>query len=123
FIGKGEYPATGISFGFEPILEALKEKKRKERVKTVTQVLVIPIQTLKESIKIAKTLRKLGVRTEMDLLGRGISNNLSYANSLGIPYVIFVGKKELKSKKLKLRDMKSGKEKMLKTEEIPKNIS
>ena len=123
YIGRGEYPATGISFGFEPILEALKGKERKETKKTVTQVLVIPIQTLKESIKIAKTLRKLGVKTEIDLMGRGISNNLSYANSMGIPYVIFVGKRELKEKKFKLRDMKSGKEKMLKLEEIPKNIS
>ncbi len=123
YIGRGEYPATGLSFGFEPILEALKEKKRKETKKTVTQVLVIPIQTLKESIKIAKTLRKLRVKTEIDLMGRGISNNLSYANSMGIPYVLFVGKRELKEKKFKLRDMKSGKEKMLKLEEIPKNIS
>lgn len=123
YIGKGEYPATGLSFGFEPILEALKEKKRKETEKTVTQVLIIPIQTMKESIKIAKALRKLGVRTEMDLLGRGISKNLSYANSLGIPYVIFAGKKELKLSKVKLRDMKSGKEEMLKLGEIPENIS
>ncbi|MCK4531589.1 MAG: histidine--tRNA ligase, partial [Candidatus Aenigmarchaeota archaeon] len=123
YIGRGEYPATGISFGFEPILEALKGKERNETKKTVTQVLVIPIQTLKESIKIAKTLRKLGVKTEIDLMGRGISNNLSYANSMGIPYVLFVGKREIKEKKFKLRDMKSGKEKMLKLEEIPKNIS
>jgi len=121
FIGRGEYPATGISFGLEPIFEALKERK-KEKVKTVTQVLVIPIQTLRESLKIAKKLRDLGIKTEIDLLGRGISNNLSYANSLGIPYVIFIGKQELAKKKVKLRDMKSGKEKMLKLEEIPQNI-
>ena len=122
FIGRGEYPATGISFGLEPILEALKEK-RKETKKTVTQVLVIPIQTLKESIKVAKKLRELGLKAEIDLLGRGISNNLSYANSLGIPYVVFAGKQELAKKKVKLRDMKTGKEKMLKLEEIPGNIS
>jgi len=67
-------------------------------------------------------LRDLGIKTEIDLLGRGISNNLSYANSLGIPYVIFIGKQELAKKKVKLRDMKSGKEKMLKLEEIPQNI-
>jgi len=123
FIGRGEYPATGLSFGLEPIFEALKERRGKEKVRTVTQVLVIPIQTLKESIKIAKTLRKLGVKAEIDLMGRGISNNLSYANSLGIPYVIFAGKKELAKKKVKLRDMRTGKEKMLKLEEIPKKIA
>jgi histidyl-tRNA synthetase len=121
FIGRGEYPATGLSFGLEPIFEALKERK-KETKKTVTQVLVIPIQTLKESIKMAKTLRKLGIKTEIDLLGRGISNNLSYANSMGIPYVVFVGKQELAKKKVKLRNMKSGKEILLKLEEIPKKI-
>ncbi|NIO23077.1 MAG: histidine--tRNA ligase [Candidatus Aenigmarchaeota archaeon] len=122
FIGRGEYPATGISFGFEPMLEALKEKRRKKKKKTVTQILVIPIQTLKDSVKISKALRGLGIKTEIDLLGRGISNNLNYANSLGIPYVIFIGKQELARNKVKLRDMRSGKEKMLKLGEIPKNI-
>ena len=122
FIGRGEYPATGISFGLEPIIEAMKERKR-EKVRTVTQVLVIPIKTLKESIKIAKTLRRLGVKSEIDLMGRGISNNLNYANSMGIPYVVFVGKQELAKKRLKLRDMRTGKEILLKTEEIPKKIA
>ncbi len=119
--GKKEYPATGISFGLEPIYEVLKEKGI-ERRKTVTEVLVIPIQTLKESIKIVKTLRKLGVKAEIDLMGRGISNNLKYANSLGIPYVVFVGRKELKDGKIKLRDMRTGREVLLETEEIPKKI-
>jgi len=44
---------------------------------------------------------------------KGPSKNLEYANSLGIPFVLFVGKKELQEGKLKLRDMKSGKEEML----------
>jgi len=38
------------------------------------------------------------------------SKALQYANSKGINYVLFVGEKELKSKKLKLKDMSSGKE-------------
>jgi len=41
---------------------------------------------------------------------------------MGIPYVLFAGEKEFKAKKFKLRDMRSGKEKMLKLEEIPKKI-
>jgi histidyl-tRNA synthetase len=126
FIGSGEYPATGISFGVEPIFEAMKERReeRKEgRPKTVTQVLVIPIQTLREAVKVAKELRAAGIRTEIDLAGRGISANLNYANSLQIPYVIFVGKKELDEKKVKLRDMRSGREKMLKAGEVKREIN
>jgi histidyl-tRNA synthetase len=121
FIGRGDYPATGISFGLEPIFEALKERKN-EAQKTVTQALVIPIGTLKEAIKLADKLRKDGIRTEIDLLERGISANLNYANSLGIPYVVFLGKKELAEKKVKLRDMRSGKEKMLEVSKVKSEI-
>ena len=42
-----------------------------------------------------------------------ISKALEYANSRGIPYAVFVGEEEVKKKKFKLRDMKTGKEKML----------
>lgn len=124
FLGGGkEYPATGVSFGIEPIYEALKLSKKMDKRKTVTQVFVIPIQTLKTSMDITRKLRKAGINTEIDIMGRGISKNLSYANSMGIPFVLFVGEKEIKKKKFKLRNMKSGKEKMLKLGEIPKKIS
>lgn len=118
-----EYPATGVSFGIEPIYEALKLSKKIGERKTVTDVFIIPIKTLEKSLKIAGELREAGVKTEIDLMGRGISKNLSYANSMGIPYVLFVGEKELKAKKFKLRDMKTGKEKMFKIDEIPAKIT
>jgi histidyl-tRNA synthetase len=49
----------------------------------------------------------------MDMMGRSISKNLSYANSLGIPYCIIVGHEELMKKVVKLRDMKSGEERLI----------
>jgi len=49
---------------------------------------------------------------------RGPSKNLEYANSLGIPYVIFVGKKELQENKVKLRDMQTGKEELVGIREV-----
>ena len=118
YLGGGkEYPATGIAFGLEVITEALREKKRFEK-KTVAQVYVIPIKTEKESIRIAEELRKAGIKTEMDLMNRGISKNLGYANSLNIPYVVIVGEQELKQSKLKLRDMRNGKEELLGLKDI-----
>lgn len=119
FLGKGDYPATGISFGIEPIFEALKLKKI-EAKKVVTKVFIIPIKALKDAVKIAKSLRDNGIKTEVDLMDRSISKNLNYANIMKIPYVIFIGEKELKIKKVKLRDMNSGKESLL---DIKKCIS
>ena len=40
------------------------------------------------------------------------------ARSLNIPYVIIIGKEELKQNKVKLRDMKTGKEKFLTATEL-----
>jgi len=46
-------------------------------------------------------------------LKKGVSKNLSYANSLGIKFAIIVGEDEVKAKKVNLRDMKSGDEQKL----------
>jgi len=117
FIGKGNYPAVGISFGLDRIYDAYIERT-KETKKSVTQVYIIPINTFNESLKIAEELRNENVNVDIDLTGKGPSKNLQYANSLGIPYVLFVGQEELKQGKIKLKDMNSGKEQMMNAEEL-----
>jgi histidyl-tRNA synthetase len=119
--GTKKYPATGIAFGLEVVTEALKEKGKFEK-KSVTQAFVIPIKTEKESIRISEELRRAGIKTEMDILNRGISKNLTYANSMKIPYAVIVGEQELKQNKVKLRDMKSGKEEMLSIKEAVEKL-
>lgn len=119
FTETGEYPAVGISFGFERIFDELKITKKK---KTITKVYIIPIKTTEQSLKIAQQLRKVGINTDIDLVQRGPSKNLDYADKLKIPYVVFVGEKELEQEKVKLRDMKSGKEQFLSVEELISTI-
>jgi len=117
FLGKGDYPAVGISFGLDRIYDAYIEKNKEEK-KTVTQVYIIPINTFKDSLKIAEELRNEGVKVDIDLAGKGPSKNLKYANSLNIPYVLFIGEDELKQNKVKLKDMKTGKEKLVTAKEL-----
>ena len=117
FLGKGSIPAVGISFGVDRIYDALVERQETKQ-KTNTKVYIIPIKTLNESMKIAQQLRDAGINADIDLNDKGPSKNLEYANSLGTPYVVFVGKKELEENKVKLRDMKSGKEEMKKIEDV-----
>ena len=117
FIGKGDFPAVGISFGFDRIYDAYTEKNKMQQ-KTVTKIYIIPINTFKDSLKIAEELRNENVGVDIDLTGKGPSKNLQYANSLGIPYVLFVGEEELKQGKVKLKDMNSGKEQLMSAEEL-----
>ena len=67
-------------------------------------------------------MRNQGVRCDVDLIGRGISKNLDYASTMTIPFVIFVGKKELAEKKVKLRNMVSGREELLSVKEAAQTI-
>ncbi len=110
---KEEIPAVGISFGISRIIKLLKQEK-----KTLLDYYIIPIQTLEKSIKIASLLRKKGLKVDMDLNQRGISKNLDYANKIGIEKVIIIGKKELKENKIKVKNMITGKEKLIEVSKL-----
>jgi len=114
FIGNRNIPAVGISFGINVIKDALKNENKKN----VAEFYLIPINALDESLKILQKLRENNLKCDIDLNSRGISKNLEYVNSLNIPYSIFIGKEELNQNKIKLRDMKTGKEKLLTVTEL-----
>ena len=117
-----EIPATGIAFGLDVIMDALKEK-RKELPKTKARVLIIPIGTKKESFKLARELRKAGINVDLAIINRGIKKQLEYANALNIPYVIFYGEEELKKGKIKLKNMQTGEETELTLKELIRFLS
>lgn len=125
------YPAVGISFGMEPIMELLKAREAKggrPARATVTELYVIPIGMRQgESppqpyLRLVHQLRSAGIKTDLDLVGRGISDNLRYANAYRIPYALIVGPDELNAGVVKLRDMRSGEETLLKLPEVIKRL-
>ncbi len=98
--------ASGISFGLDRLAILAKIKSEKEKY------LVISLDKDKEAINIAKKLREKNKVVEI-YYGKP-SKALEYANSYKINKVIFVGEKEVKEKKFKVKDMKTGKESALK---------
>ncbi len=94
--------STGISFGLDRIANLSKIKTLKEKI------LVISLNQDKEAIKLAQRLRKQG-KTIQIFYGKP-SKALDYANSYNITKVIFVGSEEIKKKKYKVKDMKTGEE-------------
>jgi len=116
-----QVPATGISFGISRVYDILKERE-KEVKKTVTQVYIVPIQTEFECAKIAKQLRNQGINTDIDLMERSIGKNLQYVDKMNIPYAMILGLDEIKQGKVKLKEMKSGKEMLVSIESAIKEI-
>lgn len=106
-------PATGISLGIERIIEILNDEGKLDAEKTKVKLFVASVndEVKKDTVKIALDLRKEGVSCQVDLMNRSLGKQLEFADSLGIPYVLVVGEKELKKKIFKLKDMKKNIEK------------
>lgn len=118
FIGGNRLvPAVGAAFGLVPILEALKEQQTFS-IKTPAQVYVVPIKTVNECLPLIKQLRQAGINTDFDLSDRGMSKNLQYANTLGIPYVLIIGDQELAENKVLFRNMQTGDQQLLSLTEV-----
>ena len=80
--------------------------------RTKTKVYIAPVAdtVVKDAVRLCKDLIAAGIPTEFDLMRRSLSKELDYANAKGIPFVIVLGDKEIKSGKIKLRNMKTGEE-------------
>ena len=117
-----DLPATGISFGIERIIQVMRDRKMVEVSKSNVKVFVVSVnEKCREGmLKIVKKLRENEIPTDFDLKGRSLTKQLEYADSLGIPYAIIVGEKELKTNKFKLKNMKERKEETLNLKEIIK---
>jgi histidyl-tRNA synthetase len=75
-------------------------------------------QIRKDSIKVTQELRKRGLKVQVDLLERAVSKNIEYADKLGIPYVGFLGEDEIKQKKIKIRNLKTGIEELVDIDKV-----
>ena len=102
FIDDGnKYPALGISFGLVPICEIL-ENKSKE---SFYDLLIIPMDTNIESLRLAATLRNKGIKVIIEMNKKKIKKALDSANKNNIPYVIILGQNEINNNTIEIKDM------------------
>lgn len=116
FIDDGNiYPACGLSFGLEPIYAILKDDKKNNNI---IDCLIIPMETQCESLELATILRDNGIKVSIEMNNRRIKKSFEFANKNNIRYVIVVGSDEIKQNKYSIKDMETGNQKLLNTEEI-----
>ena len=67
--------------------------------------------------ELAKPLREAGIRTQLHCEQKKFKAKMSYADKLAIPYVIFLGEDEINAGVVACKDMKSGEQTKLNTQE------
>ncbi len=108
--------AVGFSFGVDRLCEILKEK-----IKLKNEGVFIALQNneLEESgIALVQKLRNSNIKSAMALIKRSLSKQIKYAVSKDFKYLIVLGEKEIQDKKVKVKDLGTGKEKTIETKKL-----
>jgi histidyl-tRNA synthetase len=105
-----EVESTGFAFGFDRIMEAYHRQNIQAPKNDSQKVLVVPVKKdfKIDAIKVAQTLRGNNIITDIDLKGKKLKKNLSYANNNNINNVIMIGQSEVEENTVTLKDMNSG---------------
>jgi len=113
YLGR-EIPATGGSFGFERIMEVLKERNmlKDETTKTNVMVTVFDKSMTMKGIELATKFRNSGLNCYLYSEDKAMPKKLSYADKKGIRFVAILGDNEIAENKLMLKDMTTGEQKM-----------
>ncbi len=97
---------TGISFGVERLMAVEKMKMQKDKF------LIVSLGEDDAAVRVSAKMRNWGDNVSI-YYGKP-SKALEYANAYRFTKVIFLGEKEIKARKAKVKDMKSGKESEIK---------
>lgn len=103
-------PGVGISIGLTRLFSQLQSMGILNiGSATKTQVLVVSLlQDISVALEIASLLRSASIPTEVYFEDVKVKVRISYANKLGIPYVVFVGEDEVASNQFTIKDMETG---------------
>ena len=104
-------PGVGISIGLTRLFYVLDEQGllNPEMNACACDALVIPMtQTPAAAIALAQSLRANGIRTQVYGEQKKFKQKMTYANKLGVPYIVLLGDDEIAANKCSVKDMRTG---------------
>jgi len=117
--GGTDVPTAGFAIGFDRVILALEaEKFTFPSFKIDVYIIPVDQEQIGKSIEVAQKLRKKGISVDLDLLNRGVSKSLKYANVRNAKKAVIIGPKELKNDSVTFRDMKTGNQELVKIADI-----
>lgn len=119
--GLKDVSGVGISFGADRIFDVLNELELypKNRLDN-TKVFFVNFGKKEEAfcLPILAKLRQAGVNSEIYPEAAKMKKQMKYANDKSIPFVVMIGEDEMSTGKLVLKNMESGDQKSITTEEL-----
>jgi histidyl-tRNA synthetase len=107
--GGDDVASCGFAIGFDRVMVSLGEIRQK---KDTVIAIVCTDEGRTHALKIAGIFRAAGIRTEMDLMERGLGAQLAHA-SRSADFAAVIGRREVESGTVTLRNLLSGEQKIL----------
>ena len=120
-----QLPGVGISIGLTRLFYVLGEQGllNPELPTAPADVLLLPMtDDLSAVIALATRLRESGLRTQIYTEQKKFKAKMTYANNLGIPYVVFLGEDEINAGVVACKDMSTGEQTTLSAEDTVARI-
>ena len=121
-----QLPGVGISIGLTRLFYVLGEQGMlNPNLPTApADVLILPMtEQLSPAIALATRLRQGGIRTQLYTEQKKFKQKMTYADKLGVPFVLFLGEDEIAQGKVSLKDMATGEQALLSPEEAQARIA
>ena len=113
-------PGVGISIGLTRLFYVLNEQGmlNQEMNTAPADVLILPMtEDLGPAVALATQLRSAGVRVQLYAEQKKFKAKMSYADKIGVPYVVFLGDDEIQSGVVACKDMATGEQTKLSFQE------
>jgi histidyl-tRNA synthetase len=117
---------VGISFGADRIYDVMSELSLfPETILAATRAMFVNFGPEEEKycLRLLTNLRQAGISSEIYPDAAKLKKQMEYANRKNIPFVILIGKDEMESEFVTIRDMRSGEQQKCKMEELEKFLS
>ena len=110
-IGDQDIPAVGFGMGLERVLMLLDAEGVEIPKPEWYEIFVTYMGGNRPAaFSLVQTLRKAGIRADLDHCGRSLKAQFKYANKTGAPLVAVIGDEEAENGTVKIKNMKDGEE-------------
>ena len=121
-----QLPGVGISIGLTRLFYVLNEQNllSDDVISSPCDALVIPMtDDIGPAVAAATSLRHAGVRTQIYSEQKKFKAKMSYADKLGIPFVVLLGEDEIRDGFLSVKNMRTGEQQKLSADEAAERIN
>ncbi|MBU3958229.1 MAG: histidine--tRNA ligase, partial [Candidatus Omnitrophica bacterium] len=116
-LGGPDVGAIGFAFGMERLLLVSRCQSIKAPKENLVYVVSLGEEAKRQNLKLLNELRQAGIISDTDYEARSLKGALRRANDLGARYVLITGEDEIKKGVVTLKDMVSGEQREVKSDD------